>query len=129
MTFLKSPQEARQIWIEALRNGIYQQGEGVLHSRDNKFCCLGVACDIFRNIEGENFLKIEERKDGFCYLYGGDDALLPQIVMKWLGLKGRLGSFKEGEKENYLSILNDNQIPFKKIASIIENEDSLWVEE
>lgn len=39
-------------WLEALRSGIgpsgtvYQQGTGVLKSTDNKFCCLGVLCDI-----------------------------------------------------------------------------------
>lgn len=33
-------------WLEALRSGNYKQGQKVLRSQDNKFCCLGVLCDI-----------------------------------------------------------------------------------
>jgi len=39
-------------WVEALRSGEYEQGKGILCmddeiSGDWKYCCLGVACDIF----------------------------------------------------------------------------------
>ena len=33
-------------WIAALRSGKYQQGAGALRDADNRFCCLGVLCDI-----------------------------------------------------------------------------------
>ncbi len=33
-------------WVEALRSGKYRQGIGELRSRDDKYCCLGVLCDI-----------------------------------------------------------------------------------
>ena len=37
--------EIKRKWVEALRSGNYQQGRNHLH-RDNKFCCLGVLCQI-----------------------------------------------------------------------------------
>lgn len=33
-------------WIEALRSGKYKQGRNVLRSSNDRFCCLGVLCDI-----------------------------------------------------------------------------------
>lgn len=33
-------------WIKALRSGDYEQGRGVLKSTDDKYCCLGVLCDV-----------------------------------------------------------------------------------
>ena len=38
----------REQWIEALRSGKYEQAKGILRDVDdnNKFCCLGVACEI-----------------------------------------------------------------------------------
>ena len=32
--------------VKALRSGEYVQGLERLRSEDDKFCCLGVACDI-----------------------------------------------------------------------------------
>lgn len=38
--------EIKQKWLEALRSGQYQQGKGVLRDSLDRFCCLGVLCDI-----------------------------------------------------------------------------------
>ena len=38
-------------WVDALRSGGYAQGIGSLKF-DGKFCCLGVACDLFMKSEG-----------------------------------------------------------------------------
>lgn len=35
-------------WLEALRSGKYEQGEGRLN-KDNQFCCLGVLCDLIKD--------------------------------------------------------------------------------
>lgn len=35
----------RRAWIDALRNGTYKQGTGIMRSHEG-FCCLGVLCDI-----------------------------------------------------------------------------------
>ena len=33
-------------WVAALRGGKYRQTKGVLHETPDRFCCLGVLCDI-----------------------------------------------------------------------------------
>jgi len=40
--------ELAKKWIEALRSGKYKQGEGQLVGV-NKFCCLGVLCDVVKD--------------------------------------------------------------------------------
>jgi hypothetical protein len=38
--------ELKQKWLEALRSGKYKQGQAVLRTSADRFCCLGVLCDI-----------------------------------------------------------------------------------
>lgn len=38
--------ELKQKWVEALRSGQYTQGKGVLRTGADRFCCLGVLCDL-----------------------------------------------------------------------------------
>lgn len=33
-------------WIDALESGKYAQGRGVLRTKDDRFCCLGVLCAL-----------------------------------------------------------------------------------
>lgn len=40
--------ENLKAWIEALRSGEYTPGKLKLRSNNNKFCCLGVGCDLLR---------------------------------------------------------------------------------
>ncbi len=35
-------------WIEALRSGNYKQGFGQLKNNKDEYCCLGVACELFK---------------------------------------------------------------------------------
>jgi hypothetical protein len=37
----------QRLWLDALRSGKYGQGRNQLRPEDDKFCCLGVACDIW----------------------------------------------------------------------------------
>lgn len=91
-------------WVEALRSGKYEQGKNGLRTKD-KFCCLGVACDIYDNTIWD---KLPENL-----------GRLPSYVREWLDL-----SHDEGEyKGSYLT--NDNDIKnksFEEIADIIESE-------
>ena len=48
-----------QKWVDALRSGEYKQTRGALRGDDEgnepKFCCLGVACDLYAketNVDG-----------------------------------------------------------------------------
>lgn len=37
--------EKKKAWVEALRSGKYLQGKYALRTKDNHFCCLGVAVE------------------------------------------------------------------------------------
>jgi hypothetical protein len=37
--------QIKQKWVEALRSGKYQQGQGILKG-GNEYCCLGVLCEV-----------------------------------------------------------------------------------
>jgi hypothetical protein len=50
---------SKEEWIEALRSGNYEQTQGALR-KDDKFCCLGVLCDI----SGEGEWASESDDDG-----------------------------------------------------------------
>ncbi|EJD67128.1 hypothetical protein BB65665_12991, partial [Bacillus sp. 916] len=51
MAWLSDAQKQNvRVWIEALRSKKYEQGKGFLKTIDNKFCCLGVACDVVSDI-------------------------------------------------------------------------------
>lgn len=97
-------QNAKQ-WVEALRSGNYKQGYGQLRKQD-KFCCLGVACDIY----DKNIWKGLPDKLG----------LLPEHVREWLGLSSNEGYYYN---DHYLTSDNDSlRLGFNKIADIIESE-------
>jgi hypothetical protein len=40
--------EPQRKWIEALRSGRFKQGRGSLRDAHDNHCCLGVACELFR---------------------------------------------------------------------------------
>ena len=116
--------ENRKKWIEALRSGEYKQGMGVLREEDNKFCCLGVACDI--SGLGEWKYDLED-SDGINLSYVieesvkkySNDGLLPLPVQFWVGLRSNAGdAFESGS----LIQINDTGSSFKEVADFIEKE-------
>jgi hypothetical protein len=111
-----------KLWVEALRSDEYKQGKGRLR-QDDEFCCLGVACDVFRKATGEGewlgrvdapvFDISESRKMSF---------FLPVEVQKWLA-----GSFSFNDMVRYeggywpLVLLNDEEgLTFAQIADLLE---------
>ncbi len=46
MTYKKLAPHIKEAWTKALRSGQYKQGRLALRSFDDKYCCLGVLCDI-----------------------------------------------------------------------------------
>lgn len=101
-------EKIKQQWIAALRSGKYEQGQSKLKS-GNKFCCLGVLCDIspYRSeIEGL--------------------VLLSQNVQDWAELDSSCGFMKElvsfnNSRCSKLSDLNDKGMPFSEIADVIQD--------
>jgi hypothetical protein len=120
-------------WLDALRSGKYYQGEGRLRS-ENKYCCLGVACDVLRDeVKGKwdsvdtfitpistsvsfmsqevlNVLDLPEEMNGNYNIL----VDVPKELAK--GWTGCDGSFVK------VSVLNDTyQFTFEQIADAIES--------
>lgn len=96
--------------IAALRSGKYKQGTGRLR-QDDRYCCLGVACDIANLPWSENH----------CL---GEQVFLPREAKKYFGFRRINGAFLkdimlDGRSYHSLVELNDMAIPFSRIADVI----------
>jgi hypothetical protein len=100
--------ELAKEWVAALRSGEFVQGIGCLNM-DNKLCCLGVACEVYRKHKPD-------------FEYTGQSGYLPGEVRDALGLASDNGSSYD---EDTLVSLNDSKnLTFHEIADVIEREPS-----
>jgi len=121
--------EIKDKWVAALRSGEYVRTRETLRD-DYGFCCLGVLCDLYieesQNVteeqrsywnNGHEFMvaKDPEQPGGGYY----ENAVLPDSVMNWAGMKTTDGSIS---KDICLASLNDQGMEFEQIADVIENE-------
>lgn len=97
-------------WVIALRSGEYQQGKESLHP-DGKFCCLGVACDLFLKAK-----KMTWEQNDFYIEKNLND--LPISVVHWFGLPD--GNPLVSPTITAVMANDDRQWSFKKIATSIE---------
>lgn len=120
-------QEIKIKWLEALRSGKYQQGEGQLRTQDNKFCCLGVLCDIVKP-EGWSDVNHDE------WWHDGESGVLGHEVVALAGIE-RIGTLSKpieyppqdhpgdpNKMATALSALNDRGMTFEEIAKVIEEQ-------
>lgn len=115
-------------WVAALRSGEYKQGVRRLHTTnsEDKFCCLGVACDLYQKEVGGLIVEVmgvqEDRQRPVAY--DNNIGSLPPRVQNWLGIKGSYGDPYSGVivNEDSLSGLNDKGMSFDEIADVIEQE-------
>ena len=114
------PKAARKKLVEALRSGEYTQTYKALRDREG-YCCLGVACDLYRKIEnpGEQWKPIE---GGGVYEFMGSSGTLPHAVRNWLGFAFYGGGFYSGADGGCgtLMSMNDSGKSFEYIADAIE---------
>jgi hypothetical protein len=108
--------QIKQKWVSALRSGDYQQTKGRLRKED-KFCCLGVLCDLYGK---ENNVEWEINEDSGKYMFQNKGADLPFSVIEWSGIadSGPLGNGQIGT----LAALNDSGTTFNEIAYVIEKQ-------
>lgn len=113
--FRKINKEEKKL-VATLRSGKYRQAKEALRD-GNRFCCLGVACDIS---------KIKEWHGEY---YMGESRVLPDKVKVWLGWSRDSGSLNKDRAVvlfpnrtyiNDLANLNDRGVSFNKIARVIE---------
>lgn len=109
-----------QSWVSALRNGGFDQGEGYLRDQDNRFCCLGVLCNItdplawIPEFEGTDDAGVTCQTP-FTYGAYGDQLIegaLATVVANEIGLTH--------EAQETLAEMNDCNRDFSTIADAIE---------
>lgn len=96
--------EHQSKWVEALESGRYKQGRFSLRT-DNKYCALGVACDV------SGIADWESTGSG-RYAYLGAPICLPPLVEEWLGLRG-------ADVYSMIATMNDIDMTFDDIADYI----------
>lgn len=131
-------EEARKVWIEALRSGKYKQAKRYLKvveqgETEPGYCCLGLACELYQQFEGD--LRVNggwNPLKGLTYTsFDSIQNVLPEKVQKWLGIrdKGQLNQefpipadCIDSHKYDFdlLTALNDTGYTFEQIADIIE---------
>ena len=72
-------------WVSALRSGDYEQGRNNLR-RGDKFCCLGVACEVAM-IKGMGLSRRRTVCSDWYYGQdqGGSATVLPDVARDWFG--------------------------------------------
>lgn len=108
-------------WVKNLRSGEYAQGRETLKDVDGKYCCLGVLADMYSKATkvewyaNSNILRARE------YSIEGEAGVLANPILNWAGVKGNETDFLQGlVGDAGLVFINDNGMPFSKIADIIE---------
>lgn len=111
--------EAKAAWLAALRSGQYRQARGALYDpRIDAYCCLGVACEVYRLTTGEGrwtsvagFFRASEDDE---QAYSGT---LPPAVREWYGLP----ESDPVVAGLHLTELNDTEgASFEQLAQLIE---------
>lgn len=113
-------QEIKKQWVAALRSGKYQQTKGRLRTIDNRYCCLGVLCDLVA--PGDWDLP---HNSGENYLHVGSCGLPTNKVLRMAGV---LDVEKAGKEDAItvthplfvLANMNDKGKSFAEIAHAIE---------
>ena len=104
--------EVKQLWIDALESGEYEQGVGTLRKKgpDGKstYCCLGVLCEVAIKAgvpvktrlvtAGEDMFEDEPK--WFETTYDHSSGFLPESVREWAGLETEDGKFAKGYYED-----------------------------
>lgn len=109
-------------WVQTLRSGEYEQGRGRLRTGD-RFCCLGVACDLVKGDVGEDWDGLSP----LVYHFGGYDVIMPPEVAGLYGLHGAGLLVREIDNPGALRLLtlgalNDAGYSFAQIADVIEDQ-------
>lgn len=123
--------EIKDQWVQALRSGHYQQGDGCLRDDENHFCCLGVLTDLYVQQFGEQWLPTTNSEYGLADLQpvngeadrrGVNNITMAHQVKEWAGLSDRDPMIATSDDTKPLSQLNDECCTFEQIADAIEEQ-------
>lgn len=106
-------------WVKALRSGKYEQAQKALHVEEDgieKFCCLGVLCDI---IDDEKWV-CEDLPYSKEYSYDGKSAFPDSTLINLVKLR-KADEYEVTQEFVHLAEnMNDKGKTFKQIANYIE---------
>lgn len=98
--------EVRAKWTAALRSGEYEQGTGTLRDANDRYCCLGVLCDV----AGMNWSAMQEEG---VYMVEGCYDYPPAELIESVKLT-------DDRVQTLVSLNDDTRAPFTEIADYIE---------
>lgn len=109
-------------WVKALRSGNYEQGKELLRTLDNKYCCLGVLCDLYTQEDVGKSNNWKETANGFTI--NQESQVLPDPVREWSEIWHEdpiLDTKTKGK--SVITYLNDEvNYSFKQLANLIEEQ-------
>lgn len=109
-------------WKAALTSGEYEKGVGNLRTSTNKFCCLGVLCDIYIKETGNG--RWIDSDLGYVFVDSKEHSsggFPTNEVVEWAGLDGEIPYvFNDNGDEEHLHYLNDEGMSFVEIAKKID---------
>lgn len=109
--------------IEALESGQYKKGKRCLRTKNDEYCCLGVACDLFskkgkgswgailEDIANDEMIEMYEYRSG--ELYESHNGYPP------LSLRREMG-FQDGDFMHRLANINDENDTFAPVVEAIK---------
>lgn len=94
-------EEIKTLWTTALRSGDYKQGAGVLRTREDTFCCLGVLCELASaaGVIPPVVAITDDSNNSLGYRYEGETGVLPEAVQEWAGLRDSEGTYESSDEE------------------------------
>lgn len=108
--------EIKAKWVAALRSGEYKQGTNALRDSADRFCCLGVLCNLHAQAHPEIASKQADRT-----AYMGSIFMPDTSVFDWAGIDS-YAKVNIRHQERYLANHNDDGRTFAEIADAIEEQ-------
>lgn len=110
--------------VERLRDPESMQARGHLRSRSNhkRMCCLGHACEVYRQETGDGGWS----QTGYLLGYGTAFGWLPDKVREWYGFKSNDPEILVDGKLEWASAHNDTYK--KSLAEIADGFEALCAE-
>lgn len=127
-------------WLEALRSGDYEQGNGAMReqrsSEKPRYCCLGVADEVCFGATWQEKFVDHAYQDDMGYagslpeerraILGLDKTATEEDLNRYYELRGLRDYYIDHpSREQLLIYLNDNGISFGGIAEFVEERG--WV--
>lgn len=117
----KMKPKVKKLWVQALLSGEYKQGRSRLRDDKNRFCCLGVLC----NLHAQTHPRFAKRQTN-TVRYDRAIGIPSERVLKWAGLDPYDTVVIDGVRDE-LAGHNDGfgrrpPRDFKQIAKAIEEQ-------